>query len=316
LPTIDDIPDAVSDVLGLVRMRGEFVCESEAAAPWSVRIQRPGSHMHVVQQGFLWLQIDGEEKPLRVAAGELIILPHGGAHVLSSDPRLRPIMLEQAIAEDARRDTLVFHMGAAGVETRLMCARFYFAGVLAARLLAVLPKLIHVAPAAGRPLEWLSVTSAMLANETRAPRAGAALVMLRLLDLLFIQAVREWGATGPGERGWLSGLGDEHIGRALSAMHEEPSKNWTVEDLAEIAALSRSAFAARFTAVVGETPLRYLATWRLNLAAHQLRGGPTRIAEIARNVGYGSEAALTRAFKVRFGETPTTFRKSTRNGLP
>jgi len=309
LPTINDMPDAVSDVLALFRMRGEFVCESEGVGPWSIQFHRPGAHMHIVQDGFAWLKIDGEETPVKVSPGQLVLLPHGGAHVLSSDPVLRPITIEDAIAEDVTRENLLFHIGGPGVETRLICARLYFSGVLASRLASVLPKLIHIQPLATRRSEWLTVTSNLLANETRDSRPGAAIMIARLLDLLFIQAVREWGATGPGERGWLSGLCDAQIGRALSAMHEDPAKNWTVEDLAEISKLSRSAFAARFTALVGEPPLRYLAVWRLDLAADQLRAGTKRIADIARAAGYGSEAALARAFKIRFGETPSAFRR-------
>ena len=134
-------------------------------------------------------------------------------------------------------------------------------------------------------------------------------MLARLLDLLFVQALREWGAKSPNNLGWLSGLNDARIGKALSAIHEEPSRPWTVERLAKVAGSSRSAFAARFTEVVGQTPLKYLATWRLHLAAEHLRVGTVRIGEITALVGYGSEAALTRAFKAQFNTTPAAFRR-------
>jgi AraC-like DNA-binding protein len=288
-------------------MRGEFVCATEAYAPWSLGFRQTGSHFHVVERGTAWLMLDGDEKPTRISAGDLIILPLGGGHVLCSDPAIPSLSIEQAIADNPTPGSSIFRTGGDGEDTHLVCGRFYFAGVLAPRLLALLPKLIRIEPTPGRPLEWLRLTSHFLIDETRNPRPGSAIMIARLLDLLFIQAIREWGASGPGERGWLGGLTDPQIGRALSALHEEPARDWTVEALAEIAALSRSAFAARFTAVVGQTPLRYLASWRLDLAADHLRVGVARVGEIARSVGYGSEAALTRAFKAQFGTTPAAF---------
>jgi transcriptional regulator GlxA family with amidase domain len=130
------------------------------------------------------------------------------------------------------------------------------------------------------------------------------------MELLFIRAVREWGAANPGSTGWPSGFSDARIGRALSAIHNEPGRTWTVDNLAELCGLSRSAFAARFTSLVGRTPLKYLATWRLDLAAHHLRAGAAKVSDIAALVGYGSEAALNRAFKAQFGATPAVFRRS------
>ena len=131
----------------------------------------------------------------------------------------------------------------------------------------------------------------------------------RLLELLFIQAIREWGGKSPNNLGWMSGLRDPQVGKALSVIHGDPARNWTVGDLADAAGLSRSAFASRFTDLVGQTPLKYVSTWRLNLAADYLRGGMLKIGDIAIRVGYGSEAAINRAFKVQFGATPAEFRR-------
>ncbi len=133
--------------------------------------------------------------------------------------------------------------------------------------------------------------------------------MCCLLEVLFIQALRHWGSRTPGNLGWLSGLVDPPVGKALSAIHDEPARDWTVESLAELSSMSRSAFAARFAAMVGQPPLQYLTHWRLNLAADQLRARTARVSEIASRVGYGSEAALTRAFKAQFGTTPAAFRR-------
>ena len=131
-----------------------------------------------------------------------------------------------------------------------------------------------------------------------------------LIDVLFIQAIREWRARERGGSGWAAGLADPRVGRALSAIHSQPAAAWTVGQLAEVAGLSRSAFAARFAGVVGCPPLKYVAAWRLDLAAHHLRAGKDKIGAIAARVGYGSEAALCRAFKAQFGVTPAAFRRN------
>jgi AraC-like DNA-binding protein len=299
----------MSDVLSLVRMRGEFVCANEYSAPWSLSFRAPVSHFHIVERGSAWLKLDAGG-PIRIEAGDLLILPLGAGHVLSNDPQLQPIPIDHAIATAATRQGTIYRIGGGGEQTHVVCGRFSFAGVLAPKLLTVLPTLIHIQAQQGKPLEWLRLTSHFLVEETRNPRPGSAIMIARLLDLLFIQAVREWGARSPRNLGWLSGLSDPSIGKALSAVHEEPARRWTVEALADLAGLSRSAFAARFSDVVGQTPLKYLANWRLDLAADQLRAGIAGISEIAALVGYGSEAALTRAFRVQFGTTPAAFRRS------
>lgn len=308
MPALGGLPDAMSDVLSLVRMRGQFVCANEYSAPFGLSFRKPVAHFHIVERGSCWITLD-DGTSLRVETGDLVVLPLGAGHVLSSDPGLPALPIEAAV-ETAERCGGVYRMGGGGDrETHMVCGQFAFAGVLAPRLLTVLPPLMHIRPQPGRPLEWLRLTSHFLVEETRNPKPGSAIMVARLLDLLFIQAIREWGGAGPSRLGWLSGLIDAQIGRALSAIHETPARTWTVEDLALIAGMSRSAFAVRFGQIVGMTPLKYVATWRLDLAADELRAGSAKIAEIAALVGYGSEAAFNRAFKSQFGETPAAFRR-------
>jgi AraC-like DNA-binding protein len=307
---IKGTPDAMSDVLSLVRMRSELVCANEYTAPFSLSFRRPVAHFHIVERGSAFLLVEGESAVL-VESGDLVILPLGAGHILRSDPTLAPVPIERAIKQSAVRSGAVFRIGSGtGAQAHMVCGQFTFAGVLAPRLLAVLPALIHVKARDGHPLEWLRLTSNFLIEETRGAKPGSGIMMARLLEVLFIQAVREWGARSPGNPGWLTGLMDPHVGKALSAIHDEPARDWTVESLATLTGLSRSAFAARFPAAVGQPPLQYLTTWRLNLAADQLRAGTARVGEIAARVGYGSQAALTRAFKAQFGTTPAAFRRA------
>jgi AraC-like DNA-binding protein len=309
MPRISGLPDAMSDVLSLVRMRGEFVCANEFSAPWSLSFRKPLSHFHIVERGSAWITVDGA-KPTRIETGDLAILPLGAGHVLGSDPKIKPIPIDTAIEKHAVREGAVFKIGGGGEQTHVVCGQFSFAGVLAPKLLTVLPPLMHIRPHPGRPLEWLRLTAHFMIEETRHHKPGAAIMVSRLLDLLFIQTIREWGAKSPRNVGWMSVLSDPQIGKALSAIHESPTRNWTVEVLADIAGLSRSAFASRFVHEVGQTPLKYLATWRLDLAADHLRAGTAKVSEIAALVGYGSEAALNRAFKAQFNVTPAAFRRT------
>ena len=304
------VPDAVSDVLSLVRMRSKTVCANNFAVPFSLSFRGPSSRFHIIESGSAYVMLD-RKRPVRVEAGDLVILPLGGGHALSSDPGLPPVPINRAV-KDAVRSGPVFRFGREdGAHTNMICGEFTFAGVLAPKLLSVLPAMIHIKERDAQPLEWLKLTSNFLADETRGAKPGSNVLVARLLEVLFIQALRQWGRSTPGNLGWLSGLMDRQIGKALSAMHDDPARNWTVESLAALSGLSRSAFAARFPAAVGQPPLQYLTRWRLNLAADQLRAGTARLSEIASKVGYGSDAALTRAFKAQFGKTPAAFRRGT-----
>lgn len=304
MPAISESPDAMSDVLSLVRMRGKVVCLNEFSAPWAYSFRHPAAHFHIVDQGSAWLTLPAHS-PTRLNAGDLVILPSGAGHTISSSPGRRAIPIERAMAEH-KAGTV---MGGGGDPTSMVSGQFAFEGFHSSRLLTVLPPLIHIQARQGRPLEWLRLTSHFLIEETRLRRPGSNVMIARLLDLLFIQALREWGGRSQQNMGWLGGLRDEQIGRAISAIHDKPEQAWTVKTLASIAGMSRSTFATRFLNVVGQTPQKYLTSWRLALAAEYLRSGSSRVGAIAASVGYGSEAALTRAFSSQFGTTPGAFRK-------
>ncbi len=309
MPQISGVPDAMSDVLSLVRMRAEFVCANEYSAPWSLSFRKPVSHFHIVERGAAWITVRGA-KPTRIETGDFAILPLGAGHVLSSDPKIKPLPLDTALKKHAAREGAVYKLGGGGEETHVVCGQFSFAGVLAPKLLTVLPPLMHIRHQPGPSFEWLRLIAQFMIDETRHHKPGSAIMIARLLDLLFIQTIREWGAKNPRNVGWMSVLTDPQIGKALSAIHDDPARNWTVEALADLAGLSRSAFASRFAQAVGQTPLKYLAAWRLDLAADHLRAGTAKIGEIAAIVGYGSEAAFNRAFKAQFNTTPAAFRRT------
>lgn len=302
------LKDAMSDVLALLRMRAETVCASEYSAPWSFSFEKPIAHFHIIERGSAVIQLHGGVC-MSLEPGDLVFLPLGAGHVLSSERGLPAIPIEPAIRRLPVQEDRIYRLGGGGPRTHLVSGQFSCGGVLARKLLTVLPPLIHLRPEPGQPLQQLGVISQLLVQETRFPRAGSIIVATRLIDLLFIQAIRESAQARPGHAGWPAGLRDPQIGRALSAIHNDPAHPWTVDELAEIAGLSRSAFAAHFTSAVGSTPLRYVTIWRLDLAADHLHASTTRIGDIASQVGYSSEAAFNRAFKAQFGITPAAFRR-------
>lgn len=309
MPNLNGHFDVLSNVLSLVRLRGELFCANENSAPWSLAFRDQVPRFHIIDRGTVWLRPDGE-KPIRLDGGDIVILPLGRGHVLSSSPELAPVAVEDALATTPVAPGDIFRFGGGGDTASLVCGQFAFDGVLGPKLIGVLPPLIHVRPDPCGPVDWIRLIGTFLTQEAYNLQPGSAIMVARLFELLFIRTIREWGATNPGNLGWLSGLSDPQVGHALSAIHDNPARNWTVQTLAEVAGLSRSVPANRFQRVVGQSPLRYVAEWRLNIAADHLRSGSMKISAIAAAVGYGSEAALSRAFKQKFGISPAAFRRS------
>lgn len=198
--------------------------------------------------------------------------------------------------------------GGAGASSRLEGGFFGFEGSVLPAITSALPTVVHIPRSETGAPPWLAAISHLLVNEARVPNPGSSLMISRLIDLLVIRALRSWASTQTRRTGWLAGLGEERISRALSAMHADPFRRCTVIDLAEVALMSRSIFAQCFAATVGEPPLHYLARWRLTIAADLLRSGGMKVTEAAQRVGYASDAAFSRAFKAHFGYSPSEAR--------
>lgn len=272
--------DLLSQVLSLVRLRGETV--GEGALGKEARSELEGlPRFYVLTEGRLAIAL--AETSIELAPGDIALLPHGHAHVLTACPS-RP-----EIAPPPPR----FIVGVFHIDSRTLPP-----------VLATLPSVIHVpAPDSVMP-PWLAAISHFLIEEAKTPAPGADLMVSRLIDLLVIRALRSWSSMSDHRFGLVAALGDERIARALSALHTHPAHAWTVTELASIAAMSRSNFARHFAAVLGEPPLRYLSRWRIHLAAEMLRSGTVRVSEVAARIGYASEAAFSRAFKASFGHPP------------
>jgi AraC-like DNA-binding protein len=302
IPTL--AADPLGEALHLLHMDGAFYCRSELRAPWGMTLPPLPGYLwfHVVTSGSLWLEAGGTDRTL--VPGQVALVPRGEGHVLRSDPSApAPGILELEREQLSERYEVLRH-GGDGPATTLLCGAVRFGHPAAATLVGVLPEIMCT------DAERLQATITLIAGEAREPRLGGEAVLTRLADVLVIQAMRSWLESDPGARtGWLGALRDEQIGRAIALIHREPARDWTVASLAHELAMSRSSFAARFTALVGEPAMAYVTRWRMQVALAALRDERATIADLANRLGYRSEAAFARAFKRETGMPPGAVRR-------
>jgi len=251
-----------------------------------------------------------------VSAGDFVVVTRGDAHIMRDAPATSATNFFDLVKCNAPDKDRVFRGGGEGPATRMVCGGMQFEDGATDPLLAVLPPLIHVKAAGDGARPWLRSAVEHVLAELDSGGAGSAEVVTRLADILFIQAVRAYFDENAetAEFGWLAAVRDQQIGRALALLHGRPDQPWTVASLAGRLALSRSAFADRFTELVGEPPLRYLTRLRINAAAKRLRSGDDKLSAVAADAGYESVSAFTRAFKRHLGMTPGEYRDGRRSG--
>lgn len=304
--------DALGEALHHLRMSSAFYCRSELSAPWGLDLPPlEGCLMfHVVTSGRCWLEVPGAD-PCCLQPGDLGLVPHGGGHLLLSEPEAPTTPLFDLPREELSETYELLRHGGGGAETTLVCGAVRFEHPAARQLVRALPSVIHVDTWGAAEVEWLQSSLRFMAAEAKHLRPGGETIVTRLCDVLVIQAIRAWLARDPAaSTGWLGALKDPQLGRAISAVHRDPSAPWTVEALAQAAGMSRSAFAARFHTTVGETPIQYVTRWRMHVAHSLLADGSLTLAQIAERLGYGSEAAFSRAFKRSCGSPPGAVRRA------
>ncbi len=296
--------DLLSDVLRFVQLRGERVFTTECADGFNIVFQPSSACIHVVQEGEIDIYIE-DDPPLRLSRGDVFVMPHPIKYVLacpSQSWRQTRHKLEidgSGVKLDVLRD------GTGQVAARTLSATFQFensSGLQPA--LSLLPNYIHIDRDSDQSAVLIRDVAQFLVYEKKAQEPGAALMISRVIDILVIRSIRTWSKLQGGKQGWIGALADARVSRALSAVHRNPSRSWSVGDLASIAGMSRSRFAEVFLAAVGEPPLRYVHGWRLAVASDLLRKSNLRVGDIARHVGYDSEAAFSRAFKTLYGLSP------------
>jgi len=237
-------------------------------------------------------------------------VPHGAGHRLTSEPGVPAAKLFDLRREKVSDRYEILRHGGGGAPATIICGAVRFDHPAAARLVTLLPKVICVNAWNSPELEWIQSTLRLMAVEAQEMRPGGETIVTRLADILVIQAIRSWISKDPAaQTGWLGALQDNQIGRALALVHRDPAKPWTVESLANEVAMSRSAFAARFTSVVGEPVMHYVARWRMNVALTWLKQDDAPLGEMAGRLGYESEAAFSRTFKRLIGYSPGAARR-------
>ncbi|MBA2676337.1 AraC family transcriptional regulator [Ramlibacter sp.] len=299
--------DPLDDIFAAMRVQSALYARLEARAPWGLSLNGGTSaRFGLVVRGSCLLEVEGFDDPVPLAAGDCFVLAHGSAHVLRDHP-LTPTVSCASAVRDRIGGTV--ELGGSGTAATVLCGWFLFDRTAATPLLDLLPTLLHVRMDQARA-HALQGTLQLLAMETGEPGLGSGLVVSRLADILFVQAVRAHVASaGEEESGWLGALADARIGPALRAMHKDMARPWTVDTLASAALLSRSAFALRFRQRVGQSPLEYLTRWRMFKAANLLRQDGLSLGQVASQVGYESEAAFSKAFKRERGMGPGAWRR-------
>lgn len=314
--------DALSDMLRVVGLTGGVFLDASFTAPWSVAGQvspelcapfmaQPQQVVafHYVVEGEFELGIEGHP-PQRVTAGQAVMLPHNDVHTFGSSARLRATPVSALIELPGPSEVTTLVHGGGGAVTRLVCGYLGGAEPLSF-LLAALPKVMVLDVDRSPGGDWIGATFAFAAETARRQEPGGAAVLTKLSELLFVESLRHHlAALDPGATGWLAALRDPMIGRALTLLHERVAEPWTAEALAREVGMSRSAFADRFAAIVGQPPMRYLTAWRMQLARRRLADTRAAIAQIAFEVGYDSEAGFARAFRRECGAPPGEWRRA------
>jgi len=312
--------DPLSDVLSSVRLTGGIFLEARFTAPWSISgkltheavsgfLRNPGQLIcyHVVTRGQLLVALEGEA-PVLVRAGEVVILPRNDFHTMASDGYCEPVEIGSLLQASPNGGLTRIEHGGGGEEADVICG---FLGSEDAfnPLIASLPRVLTLDIRNGMSRDWIETSVRYAANDLVAGRAAGSSVMSRLAELLLIEAVRHYSqAIAAEDEGWLKGLSDPQIGRALTLIHSNIAADWSTDKLAEAVAMSRSSFVDRFSALVGMPPIRYLTAWRLRSAKMQLRETRMSVAQLAWSVGYKSEEAFSRAFKREYGLPPVQWK--------
>jgi len=306
----------IDNLLHSIRFRSSAYYRPELRAPWGFNIDVRGPTFHIVSHGKCWIEVNGVAKPVQLSAGDFVVIPRSDSHVIRDSPTTQVVDFFDFLKGRVRGKQGAFIAGGEGPVARLVCGEMQSENGVIDPLLAVLPPLIHVNGRGGDVAPGLRVTVSHIFEELGSGRSGVAAVVTRLADILFMQAIRAYldDNIDTAESGCLAALRDQQIGRALVLLHENPHQPWTVAELANRVALSRSAFAAKFTQLVGEPPLHYLTRLRLNAATARLRSGNDKLIVIADAAGYESLPAFAKAFKRHMGVTPGEYRRSRQKG--
>jgi AraC-like DNA-binding protein len=314
--------DVLSDVLRVVRLDGAFFFHGEFSAPWcfkssesaaiTARLSPHAGHLiiyHFLTEGRAYAKLeDGTREEL--TAGDIVVFPHGNAHFLGNGPPIKPVDSFKTFGPNLTEGVKVARYGGGGELTKFVCGFLACEPRLSQVFLAGLPPILKVHVVNEPSGQWLENSIRFSVGQMSGSNNGTGVVLAKLSEVLFVETLRRYITNLPPDQiGWLAGARDPFISQALALMHKTPAHPWTVEELARRVGLSRTRFAERFNHFLGEPPMAYLARWRVKLGAELLQSTEQSVAEVAANVGYGSEAAFNRAFKRELDSPPAQWRR-------
>jgi len=317
--------DVLSEVLKVVKLEGALFFNAEFSAPWCVSnpggatvapyFSAQGRHVilyHFLTEGRAFARLP-EGKRVELNAGDIVVLPHGDSHLLGNGFPEKPVDSIRTFSKNLTEWLKVARFGGGGEVTRFVCGFLSCEPRLSQVFLAGLPSIFKVHVVGQAADQWLAHSIRYSAGQEDGADAGSDIVTAKLAELLFVETLRRYiNSLPPEEIGWLAGARDESIGQVLALLHKEPAHPWTISSLARRVGLSRTRLADRFRYFLGESPMAYLAQWRLKLGAEILQSTDDSVAEVAAAVGYGSEAGFNRAFKREFASPPAQFRRRQR----
>lgn len=315
--------DALSDVLRVAQLTGGVFLHADFFAPWCLSARVPPEHcqpalgpathmilFHYIVEGVVCIRVDGE-KDLAIRAGEVVLLPRNDPHLMGSDLSLPPVPGRDIIRPPMNGGLASMHHGGGGERTRMVCGFLGCSSAVGNPVISALPSVLKLNVEKPGAAEWIRSTFQYAAEEISEGRPGSETVLAKLSELLFVEAVRRHAETlSDRQTGWLAGLRDPQVARALALLHRDTARRWTVDDLGREIGSSRSALADRFTRLLGVPPMQYLANWRMQVAMQKLRDTRASIAQVAESVGYESEAAFSRAFKKATDAAPAAWRRT------
>lgn len=313
--------DVLSEALRLFRLGGAMLLRGDFTAPWAfaapescaiaklLRVHpRRLVILHIVAEGTCWVRVQGQP-PATLDTGDIVLFPHGHGHVMGSGNAL-PVPVGSLFPPPPWRELPLLEHGGGGPPTRIVCAYLMCDHLLFNPFLDSLPAMLSI-KAEGAGLEWFRASVRYLIDEACSALPGSACLTARMTELLFIEALRRHIVMAEGsDNGWFAALADRHLGRVLHAVHADPEHDWSLDELAGVAGLSRSVLTQRFRRMLGCSPIHYLHAWRLQRAAQAMLKSDQSIANIALAAGYHSEEAFSRAFKRCSGLPPATWRRS------
>jgi len=319
--------DVLSEVLKAVKLDGALFYNAEFSAPWAAHsidartvtsyLSPNSQHViifHLLTEGHGYAYVAGDDRPIPLNAGDILIVPHGDAHILGNGLRVTPVDRAQVLEQVLSQGLKVSRMGGGGETTKFVCGYMACEPQLSQVFLGGLPPILKINIRDDASGKWLENSIRYSVDNVDPSRPGDETVLAKLSEVLFVETLRRYIALLPGEQtGWLAGVRDPEVGKALALLHRKPAHPWTIAALANEVGISRTVLTERFRRYLSETPIAYLTRWRLQLGAQLLKSTNSSVAHIAAEVGYESEASFNRAFKREFGHPPARFRSKSKS---